>query len=142
MYEPITVEIDRTYGDGIYRSQHIKFTGRLVKPIKKGPTTMRLYEWVDRGYVIYLVHVEEKKPTRRLPRHTLYPFINTHSARATPKKGYTAEEISQAYPEFANVPGVRQRHRQRSRRNWLATITGVTCAFTPSTKKLTLRTTP
>ena len=105
MYEPITVEIDRYYGDGIYRSEHIKFTGRLVKLIKKGPTTMRLYEWVDRGYVIYLVHVEEAKPSW-LPRHTLYPFINTHSARGIPKKGYAAEEVSRAYPEFANVPGV------------------------------------
>jgi hypothetical protein len=108
MYEPITVEIDRNYGDGTYRSQHITFTGRLVKLIKKGPTTMRLYEWVDRGYVIYLVHIEEAKISW-LPRRTLYPFINTHSARATPKKGYTAEEVSRAYPEFANVPGIRRR---------------------------------
>ena len=111
MYEPITVDIDRYRGDGTYRSHTIEFTGRLVQLIKKGPTTMRLYEWVDRGYVIYLVHVEEEKPSRRLPRHTLHPFINTHSARATPKKGYTAEEISRAYPEFANVPGVRQHTR-------------------------------
>jgi hypothetical protein len=115
MYEPISVEIDRGYGNGTYRSQNINFTGRLVQLIKKGPTTMRLYEWVNRGYVIYLVHVEEEKPSRRLPRHTLYPFINTHSARATPKKGYTAEEISQAYPEFANVPGVRQLGRRHIR---------------------------
>jgi hypothetical protein len=111
MYEPITVEIDRYYGDGTYHSQHITFTGRLVKLIKKGPTTMRLYEWVDQGYVIYLVHVNEEKPSRRLPRHTLYPFINTHLARATPQKGYTAEEVSRAYPEFANVPGIRRRTR-------------------------------
>ncbi len=120
MYEPITVEIDRYHGDGTYRSQHITFTGRLVKLIKKGPTTMRLYEWVDRGYVIYLVHVNEEKPSRRLPRRTLYPFINTHSARATPKKGYTAEEVSRAYPEFANLPGIRRRTRrvrQRGRRH-------------------------
>ena len=105
MYEPITVEIDRYYGDGTYRSHTSNFTGRLVHLIKKGPTTRRLYEWVDRGYMIFLVHVEEKPG--RLPRHTLYPFINTHSARETPKKGYTAEDVSRAYPEFANVPGVR-----------------------------------
>jgi hypothetical protein len=107
MYEPITVEIDRGYGNGTYRSQNINFTGRLVQLIKKGPTTMRLYEWVDRGYVIYLVHVdEEEKPSRRLPQQALYPFINTHSARGTPMKGYTAEEVSRAYPEFANEVGV------------------------------------
>jgi hypothetical protein len=110
MYEPITLEIDRAYGNGTYRSHNLKFTGRLVQLIENGYTTMRLYEWVDRGYVVYLVHVAEEKPGR-LPRRTLYPFINTHSARATPKKGYTAEEVSQAYPEFANVPGVRQRGR-------------------------------
>ena len=101
MYEPVTVEIDRYHSDGTYRSDTIKFTGRLVQLIKKRPTTMRLYEWVDRGRLVYLVHVKEEKPGR-LPRHTLYPFINTHSARATPKKGYTAEEVSRAYPEFVN----------------------------------------
>ena len=53
----------------------------------------------------------EEKPSRRLSRHTLYPFINTHSAEATPKKGYTAEEVSRAYPEFANLPGIRRRTR-------------------------------
>ena len=105
MYEPITVEIDRDYGEGTYRSHTINFTGRLVQLIekgytKKGYTTMRLYEWSDRGYLVYLVHVEEAKPGQR-PRRTLYPLINTHLARATPKKGYTAEEVSRAYPEFA-----------------------------------------
>jgi hypothetical protein len=55
---------------------------------------------VYRGYVVYLVHIEEDKPGRP-PRRTLYPFINTHSAGATPRKGYTAEELSRAYPEFA-----------------------------------------
>ena len=114
MYEPITVGIDRDYGDGIYRLHSIKFTGRLVKLIEEDYTTMRLYEWVNQGYVVYLVHVAEEKPGR-LPRRTLYPFINTHSARATLKKGYTAEEVSQAYPEFANVPGVRQRGRRHTR---------------------------
>ncbi len=101
MYEPITVEIDIGCGDDTYRSRSINFTGRLVQLIEEGYTNIRLYEWVDRGYVIYLVHVEEAKPGQ-LPRRTLYPFTNTHSARATPTKGYTAEEVSQAYPEFTN----------------------------------------
>ena len=101
MYEPITVEIDRGYGDGTYRWHTINFTGRLVQLIEEDYATMRLYEWVDRGYVLYLVHVEEDKPGR-LPRRTLYPFINTHFARVTPTKGYTAEEVSRAYPEFAS----------------------------------------
>jgi hypothetical protein len=114
MYQPITVEIDRGYGNGTYRSHTIEFTGRLVQLIKKGPTTMRLYEWVDQGRLVYLVHVEEEKPGR-LPQQALYPFINTHSARATPMKGYTAEDVSQAYPEFANVPGVRQLGRRHTR---------------------------
>jgi hypothetical protein len=100
MYEPITVEIDRSYGDGTYRSHNVTFTGRLVQLIEEGYSAMRLYEWVDQGYVVYLVHVEEDKPEQR-PQRTLYPFINTHSAGATPRKGYTAEEVSRAYPEFA-----------------------------------------
>jgi hypothetical protein len=65
-----------------------------VQLIEEGHT-MRLYEWVDRGYIVYLVHVEEDKPGE-LPRRTLYPFINTHFARATRTKGYTAEEVSRA----------------------------------------------
>jgi hypothetical protein len=100
VYEPITVEIDRSYGDGTYRLHSVNFTGRLVQLIEEGYTTKRLYEWVDQGYVVYLVHVEEDK-SGRLPRRTLYPFINTHSAGATPRKGYTVEEVSRAYPEFA-----------------------------------------
>ena len=98
------MEVDRGYGDGTYRLHSINFTGRVVQLIEEGYTTMRLYEWVDRGYVVYLVHVEEDK-SGRLPRRTLYPFINTHSAGATLRKGYTAEEVSRAYPEFANEVG-------------------------------------
>ena len=81
---------------------------------------MRLYEWADLGRLLYLVHVEEDKPGRP-PRRTLYPFINTHSADATPRKGYTAEEVSRAYPEFApgdfwGLPGIsRQRGRAHTR---------------------------
>ena len=90
------MEVDRGNGDGAYRSHTITFTGRLIRLIKKDHTTMRLYEWADRGY---LVHVEEDKPGR-LARRILYPFINTHSAWATPTKGYTVEEVSRAYPEF------------------------------------------
>jgi hypothetical protein len=100
MYEPITVEVDRGYGDGAYRSNPINFTGRLVKTIEEGHTTIGLYEWADRDRLVYLVHVEEDKQGRP-PRRTLYPFINTHSAGATPTKGYTAKEVSRAYPELA-----------------------------------------
>jgi hypothetical protein len=121
MYEPITVEIDRDYGEGTYRSHTINFTGRLVQLIEENYTTMRLYEWADRGYIVYLVHVEEDEPGKR-PRRTLYPFINTHSARATPRKGYSAEDVSRAYPEFdkgrfslSGLSEVRQRGRGHTR---------------------------
>jgi hypothetical protein len=100
VYEPITVEIDRAQGEGDYRSHTIFFIGRLIRIVDAGHITMRLYEWADRGRLLYLVHVEEDKPGRP-PRRTLYPFINTHSGDATPRKGYTTEEVSGAYPEFA-----------------------------------------
>jgi hypothetical protein len=100
VYEPINVEVDRGYGEGKYRSYTINFIGRLIRIVEAGHTTMRLYEWSDRGRLLYLVHVEEDKPGMP-PRRTLYPFINTHSGGATPRKGYTAEEVSRAYPEFA-----------------------------------------
>ena len=100
MYEPITVEIDRGYGEGNYRSYIINFIGRLLRIVEAEHTTMRLYEWADRGRLAYLVHVEEGRPGRP-PRRTLYPFVNTHSAGVSPTKGYTSEEVSRAYPEFA-----------------------------------------
>jgi hypothetical protein len=100
VYEPITLQIDRAHGEGNYRLHTITFVGRLVRIVESGHTKMRLYEWADRGQLLYLVHVEEDK-TGRPPRRTLYPFINTHSGGATPRKGYTAEEVSRAYPEFA-----------------------------------------
>ena len=119
MYEPITVEIDsvdRDYGEGNYRSYNINFIGRLIRIVEDGNTTMRLYEWADRGRLVYLVHVEEKKPGAP-PRRTLYPFINTHLADATPRKGYTAGEVSRAYPEFSveKLLGPTQNSRQQGR---------------------------
>ena len=116
MYEPITVEVDRAYGEGNYRSYSIHFIGRLIRIVEAGHTKMRLYEWADRGRLIYLVHVEENKPGGP-PRRTLYPFINTLSAGTIPRKGYTAEEVSLAYPELAagRVLGLTQNSRQRGR---------------------------
>jgi hypothetical protein len=100
VYEHITLQIDRAHGEGDYRLYTINFVGRLIRIVEAGHTKMSLYEWADLGRLLYLVHVEEDKPGRP-PRRTLYPFINTHSGGATPRKGYTAEEVSQAYPEFA-----------------------------------------
>jgi hypothetical protein len=116
VYEPITVEVHRAYGEGNYRSYSINFIGRLIRIVEAGHTKMTLYEWADRGRLVYLVHVDEDKPERP-PRRTLYPFINTHSGSATPRKGYTAGEVSRAYPEFAagRVPGLTQYSRQRGR---------------------------
>ena len=116
MYETITVEIDRAYGEGTYRSHSLYFVGRLIQIVEAGHTKMRLYEWADLGRLLYLVHVEEDKPGRP-PRRTLYPFINTHSGGATPRKGYTAEEVSRAYPEFADEMflGLTRNSRQRGR---------------------------
>src|ERR671921_812523 len=120
MSEPITVEVDRGYGEGNCRSYTIDFIGRLIRIVEAGHTTMRLYEWADLGRLFYLVHVEEDKPGRP-PRRTLYPFINTHSGGATPRKGYTAQEVSRAYPEFAAevflgpTLNLRQRGRHHTR---------------------------
>jgi len=97
----MSVEIDRAaHDEGDYRLQSLYFVGRLIRMLEAGHTTMRLYEWADLGRLLYLVHVEEDKPGRPT-RRTLYPFINTHSGGATPRKGYTAQEVSRAYPKFA-----------------------------------------
>jgi hypothetical protein len=116
VYEQITVEIDRGYGEGNYRSYSIHFIGRLIRIVEAGHTKMTLYAWADRSPLLYLVHVEEDKPGRP-PRRTLYPFINTLSAGATPRKGYTAGEVSRAYPELAagRVLELTQNSRQRGR---------------------------
>src|SRR5215208_4785596 len=120
MYEPMTVAIDRAHDEGTYRSYSLYFVGRLIRMVEAGHIKMSLYEWADPGRLLYLVHVEENKPGR-LPRRTLYPFINTHSADATPRKGYTAEDVSRAYPEFAAevylgpTLNLRQRGRDHTR---------------------------
>ena len=114
MYEPITVEIDRAHGKGNYRSYSIDFVGRLLRIVEDDTTTMKLYEWADRGRLVYLVHVQEDKPGRP-PRRTLYPFINTHFAGTTPRKGYTAKEVSRAYPEFAAAKLLRPTWNSRQR---------------------------
>jgi hypothetical protein len=116
VYEPTTVEVDRGCGEGNYRSYSLYFVGRLIEIVEAGHTKMRLYEWSDLGRLLYLVHVEEDK-LGRPPRSTLYPFINTHSGGATPRKGYTAEEVSRAYPEFADEKflGLTRNSRQRGR---------------------------
>ena len=49
MYEPITLEIETGYGEGKYLSYTINFVGRLIRIVEAGHTTMRLYEWADRG---------------------------------------------------------------------------------------------
>jgi hypothetical protein len=116
MYEPITLQIDQGYGAGNYRSYSVNFIGRLLQIVEDDHTTIRLYEWADLGRLVYLVHVEENKPGQP-SRRTLYPFINTHSASATPRKGYTAEEVSRAYPEFAaeKLLGLTRNSRRRGR---------------------------
>ena len=115
MYETITVEIDRAYGEGDYRSDTINFVGRLIRMVEAGHISMRLYEWADRrGRLRYLVHVEEDKPGRP-PRRTLYPFINTHSGGASPRKGYTAQEVFRAYPEFAAAKSLGSTWNSRKR---------------------------
>jgi hypothetical protein len=116
VYEPITVEVDRAYGEGDYRSYSINFVGRLIRIVEAGHTTMSLYEWAELGRLLYLVHVEEDKPGRP-PRSTLYPFINTHSGAVTPRKGYAAGEVFRAYPEFADERflGLTRNSRQRGR---------------------------
>ena len=117
MYEPITVEIDRAHGEGNYLSYSINFIGRLIRIVEAGHITMRLYEWADRGrLLLFLVHVEEDKPGKPT-RRTLYPFINTHSGSTIPRKGYTAKEVSRAYPEFAaeKLLGPTWNSRQRGR---------------------------
>jgi hypothetical protein len=44
VYEPISVEVDRVCGEGIYRSYTIYFVGRLIRIVEAGHTKMRLYE--------------------------------------------------------------------------------------------------
>jgi hypothetical protein len=122
VYKLISVEVHRAHGEGNYRSYTIFFTGRLVRIVEAAQTTMRLYEWADQDHLLYLVHVEEDKPGMP-PRRTLYPFINTHCGGGTPKKGYTAEEVSGAYPELAagRFLGLTQNTRQRGKdhtRTW------------------------
>ena len=69
MYEPITVQIDsvdRGYGEGDYRSYSLNFIGRLIQIVEDSNTTMRLYEWADRGRLEPFskrMNLSEKEPS-------------------------------------------------------------------------------
>ncbi len=99
MHEPITVEVGGDYGDGAYRYETVRFTGRLVDVWEENSTIISLYEWLDRGYLVY----EEHDYYGRTPRRILHPWPDT---KAAPSKGYTAEEIARKYPGFANAVGI------------------------------------
>ena len=75
MYEPITVEVDRAYGEGKYHSYTIFFIGRLIQIVEAGHTAMRLYGWADLGRLLYL---DQSRRTKLggLPCY-LYPFSST-----------------------------------------------------------------
>jgi hypothetical protein len=102
MYEPITVEIDRGYGHGTYLSHTITFTGRLVRAIEEDYTTMRLYEWADRGRLVYLVHVEEDQH----PLGQGHAHEGIHRRGSLPcLPGIRHREVSWSSPKFANEVG-------------------------------------
>src|SRR5215212_7825804 len=63
MYEPITVQIDRGYGVGNYRSHSLYFVGRLIRIVEDGHTTMRLYEWADPGRLPDAPSIRSSTPT-------------------------------------------------------------------------------
>ena len=111
MYEPINAEVDRAYGEGYYRSYTINFIGRLMRIVEAGHTTMRLYEWADRGRLLYLVHVEEENqggsPAHPLPVHQ-HPLRWCHPQEGIHRRGGISglsgtrrREISGDYLELA-----------------------------------------
>ena len=101
MYEPITVEVDRAYGEGKYHSYTIFFIGRLIQIVEAGHTTMRLYGWADLGRLLYLVHVEEDK-VGRPPRCT-----PTLSSTPTPPGGHPQQGIHRR-GSVSGSPGIRR----------------------------------
>ncbi len=100
MHEPITVEVDRGHGDGARRSNPITFIGRLLETVEGGHTTIRLYEWADRGRLAYLVHVEEDRPGRPPPAHPL-PVRQHPLGRGLPHQGVHRQG------GFSGLPGIR-----------------------------------
>ena len=87
MHEPITVEVDRGHSGGAHRSNPITFIGRLLETVEGNRTTMRLYEWANRGRLAYLVHVvEEGRPGRPPAAHPL-PVRQHPLGRGHPHEG-------------------------------------------------------
>jgi hypothetical protein len=120
VYEPITLEIDRrSYADGTYRSHSVNFTGRLVQLLEEGYTTMRLYEWVDRGYIW--------STSRRLSLSSGLSAPSTHSSTLTPAVPSPGRDTPQrkflgltrnsprGHFYFSGVPEVRQRGKEHTR---------------------------
>jgi hypothetical protein len=68
------------------------FTGEGLDYYEEAHAAFTLYRWLDKGYVVY---VENFKNDTKL----VYPIDRSG-------KGYTAEEVAELWPRFANTLGI------------------------------------
>ena len=74
----------------------MSFTGESLDYYEEEQTAFTLYRWLDKGYVVYVEHF-------KYDLKTVYP--NHRSS-----KGYTAEEVANQWPRFANTLGITPEH--------------------------------
>jgi hypothetical protein len=70
----------------------VSFTGEGLDYYEEAHAAFTLYRWLDKGYVVY---VENFKNDTKL----VYPIDPSG-------KGYTAEEVAELWPRFANTLGI------------------------------------
>jgi hypothetical protein len=96
--EPIKVDIQFYDEDGVLQFRTMSFTGEELDfyEDERVHAAFTLYRWLDKGYVVY---VEDFKNDLK----TVYP--NDPS-----DKGYTAEEVAEQWPRFANTVEITPGH--------------------------------
>ena len=70
----------------------MSFTGEGLDYYEEAHAAFTLYRWLDKGYVVYVENF--KNDTKLVYRNDLFG------------KGYTAEEVAEQWPRFANALGI------------------------------------
>jgi hypothetical protein len=96
--EPIKLVVQFFDENGVLQWRQKNFTGEKLDYYDddRAHAAFTLYRWLDRGYLVY---VEDDKYETK----TVYPIDRSG-------KGYTAEEVAELWPRFANTLGITSEH--------------------------------
>ena len=92
--KPIKLEVQFYDENDVLQSRTVSYTGEKLDYYDddRAHAAFTLYRWLDRGYLVYVENFKDDLKT-------MYP--NDPSDR-----GYTAEEVAEQWPHFADTVGI------------------------------------